>query len=74
MTKNQILEDYPEAQIEVVDSEEVTALQGMFVEEACRLRGAELDLKETVKLLEEIRPTGRIFFYNERSGLSAAWR
>ena len=60
--KNQILEDYPEAQIEVVDSEEVTALQGMFVEEACRLRGAELDLKETVKLLEEIRPTGRIFF------------
>ena len=37
--KNQILEDYPEAQIEVVDSEEVTALQGMFVEEACRLRG-----------------------------------
>ena len=40
--KNQILEDYPEAQIEVVDSEEVTALQG--------------------KLLEEIRPTGRIFF------------
>ena len=36
--KNQILEDYPEAQIEVVDSEEVT------------------------KLLEEIRPTGRIFF------------
>ena len=60
--KNQILEDYPEAQIEVVDSEEVTALQGMFVEEACRLRGAELDLKEAVKLLEEIRPTGRIFF------------
>ena len=60
--KSQILEDYPEAQIEVVDSEEVTALQGMFVEEACRLRGAELDLKETVKLLEEIRPTGRIFF------------
>ncbi len=59
--KSQILEDYPEAQIEVVDSEEVTALQGMFVEEACRLRGAELDLKETVKLLEEIRPTGRIF-------------
>ena len=60
--KNQILEDYPEAQIEVVDSEEVTALQGMFVEEACRLRGAELDMKEAVKLLEEIRPTGRIFF------------
>ena len=60
--KKQILEDYPEAQIEVVDSEEVTALQGMFVEEACRLRGAELDMKEAVKLLEEIRPTGRIFF------------
>ena len=34
---------------------------GMFVEEACRLRGAELDMKEAVKLLEEIRPTGRIF-------------
>lgn len=60
--KNQILEDYPEAQIEIVDSELVTLLQGMFVEEACRLRGAEMELKEAVKLLEEIRSTGRIFF------------
>ena len=60
--KNQILEDYPEAQIEILDSELVTLLQGMLVEEACRLRGAELELKEAVKLLEEIRSTGRIFF------------
>ena len=50
--KNQLLEDYPEAQIEILDSELATLLQGMLVEEACRLRGAELELKEAVKLLE----------------------
>lgn len=60
--KNQLLEDYPEARIEILDSELATLLQGMLVEEACRLRGAELELKEAVKLLEEIRSTGRIFF------------
>ena len=60
--KNQLLEDYPEAQIEILDSELATLLQGMLVEEACRLRGAELELKEAVKLLEEVRSTGRIFF------------
>ena len=38
--RTQILEEYPDAQIEVMDSELVTLLQGMLVEEACRLRGA----------------------------------
>ena len=70
--KNQILEDYPEAQIEVVDSEEVTALQGMFVEEACRLRGAGSEGGSEAAGRD---PSDRQnLFYNERSGLSAAWR
>ena len=60
--RTQILEEYPEAEIEVMDSELVTLLQGMMVEEACRLRGAGLSLKEAVKKLEEIRSSGRIFF------------
>lgn len=60
--KSQILEEYPDAQIEVLDSELVTLLQGMFMEEACRLRGADYTVKEAVKKLEDIRHTGRIFF------------
>lgn len=60
--KSQILEAYPEAEIEVMDSELVTLLQGMFVEEACRLRGADYRVKDAVKKLEGIRHTGRIFF------------
>ncbi|MDO4292792.1 MAG: DegV family protein [Eubacteriales bacterium] len=60
--KNQILEDYPEAQISVLDSEMPTLLEGMLVEEACRLRGADVSLEDAVKKLEEIRATGRIFF------------
>ena len=60
--RTQILEEYPDAEIEVMDSELVTILQGMLVEEACRLRGAGLSLQEAVKKLEEIRSSGRIFF------------
>lgn len=60
--KSQIQEDYPGTVIEVLDSELVTLLQGMFVEEACRLRGMDCTVEEAVKRLEDIRHTGRIFF------------
>ena len=57
-----ILEDCPEAEIYVMDSQLVTALQGLFVSEACRLRDLGLSLDRAVELLEPIRSTGRIFF------------
>ena len=60
--KMQILEEYPDARIEVMDSQLVTALQGLFVREAVGLRDQDVDLDTAVRMLEEIRGTGRIFF------------
>ena len=57
-----LLEDYPQAQIHVMDSQLVTALEGLLVKEALRLRDLDLPLDQAVSLLEPIRSTGRIFF------------
>lgn len=55
-------ESFPDVEIEVVDSQLVTALQGLFVAEAARLRDEGLTLQQAVPLLKEIRQTGQIFF------------
>lgn len=60
--KNIILEDHPDARIEVIDSTINTVLQGLYVQEAIRLRDAEYGFEDAVKRLEEIKSTGRIFF------------
>ena len=57
-----ILEEYPNAKIHVMDSQLVTALQGLFVAEACRLRDMDLDIDRAIALLEPIRSSGHIFF------------
>ena len=60
--RNALLEDCPQAQIHVMDSQCITALEGVFVQEAIRLRDHGLTLEESVPRLEAIRQTGRIFF------------
>ena len=60
--KEELMEDYPQAEIYVMDSQLVTAIQGLFVQEAVRLRDQGLSLEEAVKALEKIRNTGHIFF------------
>lgn len=60
--KEMILEDYPNAQITVIDATINTVLQGLYVVEAIRLRDQGVSYEESIKRLEEIRSTGRIFF------------
>ncbi len=60
--KNIILEDYPDAVIEVIDATVNTVLQGLYVLEAVKLRDAGVGFEESVKRLKEIRESGRIFF------------
>ena len=60
--KNIILEDYPEAEITVIDATVNTVLQGLYVLEAVRLRDSGIGYQETIKILEERKSTGRIFF------------
>jgi len=57
-----VLEDYPEAEILVMDSTVDTVLQGLFVLEAVKLRDMGLGCAAAAARLEEIRGTGRIFF------------
>lgn len=60
--RNIILEDYPKAEITVIDSCVDTVLQGLYVLEAAELRDAGVGYEAAVKRLEEIKSTGRIFF------------
>lgn len=58
----QILEQYPQAQITVIDATINTVLQGIYVLEAVKLRDQGVSYLNAVKRLEEIKSTGRIFF------------
>lgn len=57
-----ILEKYPHAEITVIDATINTVLQGQYVLEAVSLRDNGVSYEDTVKRLEEIKSTGRIFF------------
>ena len=58
----ELREEFPGAQIQVVDSTLATVLQGLFVLEAAALRDAGCTLEETVDALKLLPATGRIFF------------
>lgn len=60
--KSLVLEEYPQAQITVIDSTMDTVLQGLYVLEAVKLRDGGYSYEDAVKRLEEIKGTGRIFF------------
>lgn len=60
--KSLVLEEYPEAAITVIDSTVDTVLQGIYVLEAVKLRDSGMSYEDTIRRLEEIKSTGRIFF------------
>ena len=60
--KQALCEEYEHARIHVMNSQAVTALEGLLVKEAIRLRDCELTLEEAIPMLESIRSSGRIFF------------
>lgn len=57
-----VLEDYPKAQITIIDSTINTVLQGLYVLEAVKLRDEGTSYQDAVVRLEQIKSTGRIFF------------
>ena len=60
--REELLEEFPHAEIEVLDSQLATVLQGVLVIEAAHLRDAGRSLEEAVATLERTKKTGRIFF------------
>lgn len=57
-----ILEQYPQAEITVIDSTVDTVLQGQYVLEAVSLRDHGVSYQDAIARLEAIKSTGRIFF------------
>lgn len=57
-----VLEEYPNAEITIIDSGINTVLQGLYVLEAVKLRDAGTGYGDAVARLEQIKSTGRIFF------------
>ena len=57
-----MLEDYPDARIEVIDSAAATVTESTMVENAVAMRDAGCSLDETVTWLEAEKVTNQIFF------------
>jgi DegV family protein with EDD domain len=60
--RDTILEEYPDARITVIDSTLNTVCQGLYVNEAVRMRDAGLSYEEAISHLERIKDSGRIYF------------
>ena len=60
--KNMILEEHPDAVIEILDTQVNTVLQGILVIEAARMRDAGWSLEAAVRRLGEMIPKARILF------------
>ncbi|MBQ3665012.1 MAG: DegV family protein [Lachnospiraceae bacterium] len=60
--KDILTESYPDAKIAVIDSTLNTASQALFVNEAVRLRDGGISFEDSVKELENIKSSGKIFF------------
>lgn len=58
----ELQEEFPKAQIYVMDSRLATVLQGQLVEEAVLLRDLDYTLEAAAEALESLRGTGRIYF------------
>ncbi|MBR5269495.1 MAG: DegV family protein [Anaerotignum sp.] len=57
-----LMEEYPGCKIAVIDSFSATVQEGLLVTEAAKMAEAGLSFKETVRKLEELKQTSRIFF------------
>lgn len=57
-----IMDRYPDARIEVLDSQALTLYEGMLVREACRFRDSGMELEEAAEKLLSIRKDGRAYF------------
>ena len=57
-----VLDEYPDAQLEVMDSAAATVTQNLMVRSACAMRDAGCTLAEALTWLKGVAPTNQIFF------------
>lgn len=61
--KNILLEEYPNARIEIINSIQATAGQGLIVLQAAKMKAAGYSLEETIRIIESLKETARITFF-----------
>ena len=61
--KNILLEEYPDAKIEVINSIQATAGQGLIVLQAAKMQKAGYSMEDTVRKIEILKETARITFF-----------
>lgn len=57
-----LMEEYPDCKIVVIDSMSATVQEGLLVTEAAKMAQAGFSLEETIRRVEELKHTSRIFF------------
>ncbi|HIT17461.1 MAG TPA: DegV family protein [Candidatus Caccosoma faecigallinarum] len=62
LAKQDILEKYPQAKIEVIDSYLLTAIEGMLALELARMRENQVSFEEAITNIEKLKETGKIYF------------
>ncbi|MCR4716983.1 MAG: DegV family protein [Lachnospiraceae bacterium] len=62
LAKEQVLEDYPDAKISIIDSTLNTMSQALLVYTAVELKKQGKTYEECVDLIENVKTTGQIFF------------
>lgn len=62
VARSMVMEQYPQAQIYVIDSKVDTVLQGIYVLEAVDMRDQGYTAQQAAEQLETIRDSGRILF------------
>lgn len=62
LAKQDILEKYPQAKIEVIDSHLLTAIEGMLALELARMRENQVSFEEAITNIEKLKETGKIYF------------
>ncbi len=62
VAKDELLEEYPDAKIEIIDSTLNTMSQALLVNEAVLIRDAGFSYEDCISKLNSIKSTGRIYF------------
>ena len=62
IARQMLRENYPDIQVAVVDSLCATLMQSVYVLEVCRMRDEGRSMEETLKVMEQLQKSARIFF------------
>lgn len=57
-----IMEEYPDCKIVIIDSMSATVQEGLLVTEAAKMAKAGFSFQETIRRIEELKHSSRIFF------------